>query len=298
MPSSTSENSADDIAEYAATFLQSKQWDAEVGSFLDEHCISFVGDDNDANIEHTRLHGEYVDLVQRVLQQRFYDMGISKQDTAAACDPSSPFLTTHRLKKATIEQLAAREDFTLFKGMMVRRNNELESELHQNHEKDKEKSETIQPHGESTSETSECLNCTSVDDENDMPSTHCPTPAPAPTPSFSINAEDVDEYEYVEDEQLRLLFAATNKILASPKVSKSKDDAEVPSKEPSAADGVNGSSKPRARDEHLRQQRDLLLAKKKAQRQRQLETGSPTPGPSRSSKFFPSLSPGLSPPRL
>ena len=291
MPSSTSENSADDVAEYAAAFLQSKQWDAEVGSFLDAHCILFVGDATDDQIEHTRLHGEYADLVHRVLQQRLSEMGISKHDAASACGPSSPFLATRRLKKATIEQLAAREDFSVFKGMMARRNKEFERELRQNLEKRKETSETIQPHRESRSESSEeCLSSISTGDENDVP----------PTPSFSINAEDVDQYEYVEDEQLRLLFAATNKILASPEAPKGKAgkeedvDKDVRLKEPRPSDESDCSSKPRNRDDHLCHQRDILVAKKKAERQNQLEAGSRTSDASRPLKL-PSLSPGLSP---
>lgn len=299
-PSSESENSADDIAEYAATFLQSKRWEAEVGSFLDEHCISFVGDDDDSKIEHTRLHGEYADLVQRVLQQRFGEMGISRADTLAACGPSSPLLTTRPLKKATIEQLAAREDFAVFKGMMVRRNLELEAELRKNlaSEDIPGKKEILQSCGESSSEASECLDClssTSVSDENDAPTV--PTPTPAQTPSFSINPKDMDEYEYVEDEQLRLLFAATNKILASPEVGKNKAVAETTRKDPpSASDLPDKDSEPQTRDEYLRQQRDLLVARKKEEREKQIAAGNPTlPASARPSKL-PSLSPGLSPP--
>ena len=71
MPSSTSED-RDDIAECAAAFLQSKQCEVVLGSFLDAHCILFVGDATDDQIEHTRLHGEYADLVQKVLQQRLW----------------------------------------------------------------------------------------------------------------------------------------------------------------------------------------------------------------------------------
>ena len=304
-PSSESENSADDIAEYAATFLQSKRWEAEVGSFLDEHCISFVGFDDDSKIEHTRLHGEYADLVQRVLQQRFGEMGISTADALAVCGPSSPLMTTHPLKKATIEQLAAREDFAVFKGMMVRRNLELEAELRKDLESEDmpEKAEILQPHGESTSELSECLDglcSTSVSDEKDAPTvSSAPTPTPAQTPSFSINPKDMDEYEYVEDEQLRLLFAATNKILASPEVAKSKAASEV--KDPPPNSDIldkDSASKPPTRDEYLRQHRDLLVARKKEEREKQSAAGNPTsPASARPSKL-PSLSPGLSPPRL
>ena len=300
-PSSETENSAEDIAEYAATFLQSKRWEAEVGSFLDEHCISFVGDDNDSKIEHTRLHGEYADLVQRVLQQRFGEMGISRADAMAACGPSSPLLTTRPLKKATIEQLAAREDFTVFSSMMVRRNSELEAELRKNLEGEEtpEKAEILQSHGESTSEATDCS--TSASDENDEPTTSsAPTPMPQ-TPSFSINPKDMDEYEYVEDEQLRLLFAATNKILASPEAPKSKAVGETELKEdpPSTSDSdmPNKDSKPWTRDEYLRQQCDLLVARKKEEREKQLAVGSPTSASGRPSKL-PSLSPGLTPPTL
>ena len=300
-PSSETENSAEDIAEYAATFLQSKRWEAEVGSFLDEHCISFVGDDNDSKIEHTRLHGEYADLVQRVLQQRFGEMGISRADAMAACGPSSPLLTTRPLKKATIEQLAAREDFTVFSSMMVRRNSELEAELRKNLEGEEtpEKAEILQSHGESTSEATDCS--TSASDENDEPTTSsAPTPMPQ-TPSFSINPKDMDEYEYVEDEQLRLLFAATNKILASPEAPKSKAGGEVTLKDPpstSSSDMPDKDSEPQTRDEYLRQQRDLLVARKREERETQIAAGNPTsPASARPSKL-PSLSPGLSPPRL
>ena len=302
-PSSEPENSADDIAEYAATFLQSKRWEAEVGSFLDEHCISFVGFDDDSKIEHTRLHGEYADLVQRVLQQRFGEMGISRVDALAACGPSSQLMTTRPLKKATIEQLAAKEDFAVFKGMMVRRNLELEAELRKNLESEDipEKTEILQPHGESTSESSECLDglsSTSVSDENDAPIVpSAPTPTSAQTPSFSINPKDMDEYEYVEDEQLRLLFAATNKILASPEVGKSKAASEVKSPTSDILD-KDSASKPPTRDEYLRQQRDLLVARKREERENQIAAGNPTsPASARPSKL-PSLSPGLSPPRL
>ena len=301
-PSSETENSADDIAEYAATFLQSKRWEAEVGSFLDEHCKSFVGDDNDSKIEHTRLHGEYTDLVQRVLQQRFGEMGISRADAMAACGPSSPLLTTRPLKKASIEQLAAREDFAVFSSMMVRRNSELEAELRKNLECSNmpEKKETRQACGESSSEASDCS--TSASDENDEPTfSSAPTPSFAQTPSFSINPKDMDEYEYVEDEQLRLLFAATNKILASPEAPKSKAIGEIELQEDppstSGSDMPDKDSEPPTRDEYLKQQRDLLVARKKEEREKQFAVCSPTSASARPSKL-PSLSPGPTPPRL
>jgi len=293
MPPSEAEGSNDDIAEYAATFLQSRAWDAEVGSFLDEHCIAFVGDDNDGKIEHTRLHGEYADLVQRVLQQRFSDMGISRADAVAACNPASSMLTTRPLKKATIEQLAAREDFAIFKGMMVRRNLELEAELRQKlDEHEEKKSVTVQSHGESTGESSlEYMVSSGANDENDV--LLAPPPTPAQPPSFSIDPNDMEEYEYVQDEQLRLLFAATNKILASPEVAKSKQDtSSAPLKEPppddSVKDGKDG--KLQTRDEYLRQQRDLLISRKKMERQKQLSPGSPASETHARSSKLPSLS--------
>ena len=225
MPSSdrssdSSKKDEDCVAEYAATVISSRTWEAEVMSFVDEHCIVFV-DDNEDKIEHTRLHGEYTDLVHRVLRERLSEVGVTKEDLAKICGPSSSF-STQRIKKSAIEQYAAKDDFSIFKQMMTRRNKDLEPEMRQKLQKERiADCESEEVKGQDTCEALPYLSGDEVNsDEETNSDTETeaipPLPPPPEFPEFSVKQEDLDAYEYVDDEQLRLLFAAANKILDSP----------------------------------------------------------------------------------
>ena len=108
------------ILDIVATILESPRWDAEVGSFIDCHCIIFDGAEENSSEHHTR-HNEFIELVDARLKERLLENGISEDDFSKACmlemDSEQNILSNN-----VIDQLLAVADFNAFKLLMVERN--------------------------------------------------------------------------------------------------------------------------------------------------------------------------------
>lgn len=117
------------ILETLTSILDSPRWDAEVKSFIDEYCITFVGSDEENRLEHHTVYKDYRILVDEKLQERLNEHGISDADLSYA-------LSTRVLQQMDVEQerlqlldqLLAVTDFSAFKLICIKRNITLESE--------------------------------------------------------------------------------------------------------------------------------------------------------------------------
>ena len=115
------------ILETLDSILTSPRWEAEVKSFVDEYCITFIASDEESLLEHYKYYSDYCDLVDRKLQERLDEHGISKADFSEALTIFQQ-TSVERQKFSSLEQLFAAIDFLAFNIMCVNRNIEIESE--------------------------------------------------------------------------------------------------------------------------------------------------------------------------
>jgi len=98
--------------------------DAVTNSFVDEHCIVFDNEDEN-KLAYSEIHHEFRRLVDRVLCDRLAELGFSIE---GFCDIFVSSDVTHGPKKKVYDHIRATDSFTVFKTMMVARNNELKKE--------------------------------------------------------------------------------------------------------------------------------------------------------------------------
>jgi len=119
-------DSNDWIIKCVIGFVHSAEWAAEVRSFIDEHCIVFDTEEEN-NFVYTSLHEEYRCIIEMVLSRRLSEFGISQETFIRA------FLNNEKkieyMDTSVYNQIAAVEDFIVFKKMMIKQNIELEGEV-------------------------------------------------------------------------------------------------------------------------------------------------------------------------
>ena len=120
--------------------LESPRWKAEVGSFVDEHCIVF-DDEEESSLEHGKLHNEYTEIVEQVLSERLAESNIEPEAFVNSVqiyahrdinrgksnkdEEGGTSLDSHA---TAINQVLAVSDYLVFKKIMLKRNLELEME--------------------------------------------------------------------------------------------------------------------------------------------------------------------------
>ena len=89
-------------------------------SFIDEFCMAFDEED-EHKLEFTKIHNEFRQLVEGLLEELMTELGISGQQFLEACERAEQ----NPVHKKIVDQIAAVEDFIAFKKLMVNRNKEL-----------------------------------------------------------------------------------------------------------------------------------------------------------------------------
>ncbi|CAN0246783.1 unnamed protein product [Lampetra fluviatilis] len=113
---------SDWVVDSVVGFLQSPLWADPVMGFIEHRCTVFdPGEEN--KLSYTDIHREYKELVEGLLESYLQDMGISEQQLLDACSAQS--VQSEHLHQV-FEPVLAADDFELFKGLMVRKNIELE----------------------------------------------------------------------------------------------------------------------------------------------------------------------------
>ena len=122
------------ILENLWSILTSPRWAAEVKSFVDEYCITFVdcGDENNNQVEHHALYKEFLSLVDEKLKERLGEINLFEEDLTAAFTTFENISSGHEsegLRDNVLQQLLSYADFSEFKIMCIERNIALQSEI-------------------------------------------------------------------------------------------------------------------------------------------------------------------------
>ena len=181
------------IDEDVTAFLHSRRWEAEVGSFVDERCVTFAGADHPRNPEHRNVHVEYCRLFEAALLEVVAEVGV---DSRRVDGVRARLFSTNRLSKGDLEKLVATEDIDVFEQMMSRRNAELELEAR----------DEIATRAAGSSRI---ISLASTMVQPQLTPTRCN----ADRVVGSDCGRDKEELGYVNDDELRLLFKKTEALV-------------------------------------------------------------------------------------
>lgn len=101
-------------------FLRSPRWKTPVMSFLDEHCIVFDSEEEN-KLEFTAIHQKFKKIVEDLLAELMAELGVTDQQFVEACEKAAQ----NPVHKKIVDQIMAVDNFSAFKRLMIKRNNEL-----------------------------------------------------------------------------------------------------------------------------------------------------------------------------
>ncbi|KAL4093552.1 hypothetical protein PRIC1_010984 [Phytophthora ramorum] len=275
---------SDWVFDYVLNLFRSPAWELPVMCFIDDNCASFdTGEEN--KFVYTELHSQFRELVESVLGSHLAEMGLTATDFASICEKqrdserAAGGSVSDGVSADVVNQILAMDDFLSFKKLMVKRNLELELEAI------KELREEV------------------IEDEHDLEAQFMEL-------SVLYKQEEMEQAELeaalamsmsVQTEQLRLASvaakvaedkyasAASETRQRSPaevqqQIRESKKKAEEICKRNKESLEENRSKQRewqqaaeiseeelKRREEYLRKQRDLIIAKKKREREAQLK---------------------------
>lgn len=146
------------ILDVLVRVMRSPRWEAEIWSFIDEHCLVFSSlslsdsneEENENELCYTTIHLEYQELMERVLYELVFTTtnGITEEEFVEAVSFLSPALLEilainhdgdndddfslvpkNHNHEIICDQILAIDDFLIFKKLMTNRNHELEKEV-------------------------------------------------------------------------------------------------------------------------------------------------------------------------
>ncbi|KAL7689418.1 putative cilia-and flagella-associated protein [Plasmopara halstedii] len=128
MAASFTTEESDWVFDYVLNLLHSPAWELPVMCFIDENCASFDLDEENKFI-YTELHAQFREVIENVLGSHLAELGLAATDFAALCkkkrDVGKDFISDS-LSADVINQILAMDDFLSFKRLMIKRNLELE----------------------------------------------------------------------------------------------------------------------------------------------------------------------------
>ncbi|XP_049961667.1 cilia- and flagella-associated protein 36 [Schistocerca serialis cubense] len=105
-------------------FLQGPIWNAPVLTFIEQKCAIFDTGDTEHEEEYRKVHDEYKDLVDVMLQSHMEDIGITPEQFEEACGQRN--IGKVNFHESLFEQVWAANDYEIFKRMMIQKNLELQ----------------------------------------------------------------------------------------------------------------------------------------------------------------------------
>ncbi|EGD78818.1 hypothetical protein PTSG_01793 [Salpingoeca rosetta] len=114
------------VVDSVVGFLCSPQWTTPINNFLEANCLEFAPDEEN-KLSYTRIHKEYQELVESVLEGFLSELGLSAEQFATVMEEAETS-DRPRFTPGVFATVAAAEDFLLFKSLMVNKNVELELE--------------------------------------------------------------------------------------------------------------------------------------------------------------------------
>merc|ERR1712012_538078 len=124
-PRQASERMADDnwVFDSLVGFLRGPVWNVPILTFIEHKSLIFEPDEDEKNEkEYKKIHEDYKNLVDFMLGSYMEDIGIKPKQFEEACGKGSKRSFQHGL----FEQVWAADDFEIFKRMMIQKNIELQ----------------------------------------------------------------------------------------------------------------------------------------------------------------------------
>jgi len=119
------EKMADDnwVFDSLVGFLRGPVWNVPILTFIEQKSLIFEPDEDEKNEkEYKKIHDDYKNLVDFMLGSYMEDIGIKPKQFEEACGKGSKRSFQHGL----FEQVWAADDFEIFKRMMIQKNIELQ----------------------------------------------------------------------------------------------------------------------------------------------------------------------------
>lgn len=107
--------------------MQLPAYTTPLESFIDEQCIYFAGDDENAH-EHKKIHTQYLELAESAFTEQLEMRDIFPLDFLSICEEWSQSCSLRQLDLALLQELIKYHDFQVFKAMMYARNATLDDE--------------------------------------------------------------------------------------------------------------------------------------------------------------------------
>ena len=89
MATTTEENNW--LIDLILSFFHSMEWKAPVLSYIETHCCSF-DDDDENKLEYTKIHKDFKDLTEGLIEGMFKELGTSNDQFAAAYEKANETL--------------------------------------------------------------------------------------------------------------------------------------------------------------------------------------------------------------
>eukprot|EP01029_Cantina_marsupialis_P030957 TRINITY_DN8663_c0_g2_i1.p1 TRINITY_DN8663_c0_g2~~TRINITY_DN8663_c0_g2_i1.p1 ORF type:complete len:442 (-),score=196.23 TRINITY_DN8663_c0_g2_i1:203-1528(-) len=131
------------LFDYVMEVFLAPTWNIPIMSFIDEHCVCF-DDEEENKLEYTLKHNEFCQLVESLVEDHLQEIGVDSETFLSTCtEKNMARVRENPIRRTVIETLLAIDDFVTFKGMMFRRNRELEVEAIEYIKKEEKKIEEM-----------------------------------------------------------------------------------------------------------------------------------------------------------
>mmetsp|Transcript_89730 Transcript_89730/g.187443 ORF Transcript_89730/g.187443 Transcript_89730/m.187443 type:complete len:369 (+) Transcript_89730:70-1176(+) len=107
------------VSGLVAAIFKSPTWFAPIATYMDEHCAVFE-DQEENKLEYTTIHNGFKSLVDQLLEAHLAELNVSEEQFKRFCQHG--IHGDNEFHKELVEQLLSVDDFMFFKAMMIKRN--------------------------------------------------------------------------------------------------------------------------------------------------------------------------------
>jgi len=263
-------------------FLRGPVWNVPVLTFIEHKSLIFEpGEDEKNEKEYKKIHEDYKNLVDFMLGSYMEDIGITPKQFEEACGKGSKRSFQHGL----FEQVWAADDFEIFKRMMIQKNIELQLQaLELLQQRYGVLPESLQPQQEKKENTEdqevlEEIKRISKEDHDAYIATLNKEQADLEK-ALATSADEHKKLLAAKQTQEKLLVEHLTHLNINTE-SKGFLHSEISTPVAVTSNDVVDEEELARRTKYLKQQRDKLLAMKKAEREKQLAGAEASLGSSR-----------------
>ncbi|XP_019643885.1 PREDICTED: cilia- and flagella-associated protein 36-like isoform X2 [Branchiostoma belcheri] len=304
------------VLDSVVQFLRSPTWTVPVMNFIEENCLVFDNDEEN-KLEYTEAHNQYKGMVEALLGSFMEDLGITEDQFTEGCKKELLSAQAGTYPLGLFQQLWAADNFLTFKAMMVQTRVELELQaLHmlksQNGLAPDEHPKVREAAGGPEEDDEEAILQEVLRKSKEEYEAQQKGKKSKPTSDIErVMQESKDELARMEEllkkeremleQAMKLSLECMPKVdgeeekaapqgkpaaVVAPASAPKKEAAKVstPAKQSSLSAAGPGDDELKRRQEHLRQQRDKLMAMKKKEREKQLQQYNQTNNRPKSSK--------------